>query len=85
MIRYATKGFISALLPVVAGLTFSLAHGPIVYNLWSHLKIKAGKSEGTAPKHVKKPRPKKRVKKILRVYAHINPFHNLDVKSDQDK
>ena len=85
MTTYATKEFIIAVLPVATGFTLYFAHGAFAYNVWPHLKIKAKKSDATSGKRLKRLRRKKRFEKILWVHAHINPFHNLDVKSDQEK
>ena len=85
MIKNFPKGFIFASLPPAMGFTFSFAYGPFAYDLWPRLKIKAKKSKGTWLKRLKKLRRKKGDNKILRGYTHINPFHNLDMKSDRDK
>ena len=85
MIKNSTKGFIIVASPAVTDSTFAIAHGPFAHNFWPFLKMKAKISEDLSRKRLKKLRRKKRDHKILRVYAHINPFHNLDMKPDRDK
>ena len=85
MIKNPMKGSILAALPAAMGFPFCFAQGPFAQHLWSRLKIKAKKTEGIPRRRLKKLRPKKRAEKSPGAYAHINPFHNLDVKSDRDK
>jgi hypothetical protein len=76
---YAHGGAYAAL-PILTVFVFSFAHGAFASNFWLLLGIEA-KTRVEAHKSVSAvDRPTQTKPKQPRVYAHVNPFHNLQIK-----
>jgi len=76
------RGGAYAVLPIATAFLFSFAHGAFASNFWLLLGIEAktrveAHKSVSAGDHPAKTKPKA---KQPRVYAHVNPFHNLKIK-----
>jgi hypothetical protein len=80
LMKAFTRGGVYAVLPIATAIVFSFAHGAFASNLWSLLGIHA-RSKTEAYKTVSPPAPAPKAKpKRPRVYAYVNPFHNIELK-----
>jgi hypothetical protein len=80
LMKSFTRGGVYAVLPIATAIAFSFAHGAFASNLWSLLGIHA-RPKTEAYKTVSPSAPAPKVKpKRPRVYAYVNPFHNIELK-----
>lgn len=80
LMTFFARGGIYAALPITTAVIFSFAHGAFASSLWSLLGIHA-RTEVKAYKTVSPGAPSPQVKpKRPRVYAYVNPFHNIELK-----
>lgn len=80
LMKFFTRGGIYAALPIATAVIFSFAHGVFASSLWSLLGIHA-KPRTEAYKTVSPSASAPQVKpKRPRVYAYVNPFHNIELK-----
>jgi hypothetical protein len=80
LMKFFTRGGLYAALPIATAIIFSFAHGAFASNLWSLLGIQA-RSKAEVSKTVSPTAPSPKVKpKRPRVYAYVNPFHNIELR-----
>ena len=80
LMKFFTRGGIYAALPIATAVIFSFAHGAFASNLWSLLGIRA-RSRAEEYKTVSPTASAPKLKpKRPRVYAYVNPFHNIELK-----
>lgn len=80
LMKFFTRGGVYAALPIATAVIFSFAHGAFASNLWSLLGIQA-RSRTEAYKTVSPTASAPKLKpKRPRVYAYVNPFHNIELK-----
>jgi hypothetical protein len=78
VMRLFTRGGAYAVLPIGTVFVFSFAHGAFASRLWSLLGIQARPKTEAYKNVTASPQPQKA--KRTRAYAHVNPFHNLDLR-----
>jgi hypothetical protein len=80
LMKFFTRGGAYAALPIVTAIVFSFVHGAFASNLWSLLGIQA-RTRTEAYKTVSPTASAPKLKpKRPRVYAYVNPFHNIELK-----
>lgn len=80
LMKFFARGGLYAALPIATAIIFSFAHGAFASNLWSLLGIHAQTKVETY-KTVSPAAPSPKVQpKRPRVYAYVNPFHNIELK-----
>jgi hypothetical protein len=80
VMKFFTRGGLYAALPIATAVLFSFVHGAFASYLWSLLGIQARtRTEAyttiSPTASALKPKPKR-----PRVYAYVNPFHNIELK-----
>ncbi len=81
VMRLFTRGGAYAALPIGTVFAFSFAHGAFSSRLWSLLGIQARPKTEAYKSVTAAPQPVKSKPKRPRAYAHVNPFHNIELKA----
>lgn len=74
-----TKGGLYAALPIATVLAVSFVHGAFAHNFWSLMGIEAFNKNRVRRTEKKVIDKRNQLRKRPRLYAHVNPFHRMDV------
>lgn len=75
-----SRGGAYAALPIVSVFLFTFVHAAFASNFWSLLGMEAKKRIEAHETVSAEDRPIRTKPKQVRVYAHVNPFHNIQLK-----